>query len=203
MKPILPTPAAAVLIWAAVMAAIALPLAAAAVSPLLQWREPVYIVAGFAGIVGLALLLFQPLLALGLLPGLEGLRGRRVHRVTGVLLVLAVVLHVAALWITSPPDVIDALTFASPTPFSVWGVTAMGAVFLSALVAVFRRRLRPLAWRRAHAALAVVIVTGTVVHAWLITGTMETLSKAALCALVVAATVMAVMRLEPWRGLRR
>ena len=37
--------------------------------------------------------------------------------------------------------------------------------------------------------LAIVIVVGSVVHAILIEGTMETVSKAALCALVLAATV--------------
>ena len=37
--------------------------------------------------------------------------------------------------------------------------------------------------------LAVVIVAGSVVHAMLIEGTMETVSKAALCALVLAATI--------------
>jgi hypothetical protein len=38
-------------------------------------------------------------------------------------------------------------------------------------------------------ALAVVIVVGSVVHAMLIEGTMETMSKAALCALVGAAAI--------------
>ncbi|MDP2120025.1 MAG: ferric reductase-like transmembrane domain-containing protein [Hoeflea sp.] len=193
----------AVLIWGAVAAAVAIPIAAAALSPLLQWRDPVYIGAGFAGILALALLLFQPLLASGVLPGLEAPRGRRIHRVTGALLVMFAIIHVAALFVTSPPDVIDALTFASPTPFSVWGVVAMWALFLSALLAIFRRRVSPIAWRRAHTALAVVIVTGTVVHAWLITGTMETLSKAALCALVVAATFKALVDLRVWRRSRR
>ena len=37
--------------------------------------------------------------------------------------------------------------------------------------------------------LAAVIVTGSAVHAILIEGTMETMSKAALCALVVLAAV--------------
>ena len=104
------------------------PLALAAMSPLLQWRQPVYIAAGFAGIIAMCLLLLQPLLAGGLLPGLTGLRGRRLHRWTGALLVTAVLLHVAGLFVTSPPDVIDALLFRSPTPFSAWGVIAMGAV---------------------------------------------------------------------------
>ena len=45
------------LIWAALAAAICMPIAAAAASPLLAWRDPVYILAGFAGIVALGLML--------------------------------------------------------------------------------------------------------------------------------------------------
>ncbi|MBC7281289.1 MAG: ferric reductase-like transmembrane domain-containing protein [Hoeflea sp.] len=168
-------------------------------SPLLQWRDPVYIIAGFAGVIAMALLLLQPLLAAGMLPGIPAARGRLIHSFTGGLLLLFVIIHVAALWITSPPDVIDALTFASPTPFSFWGVTAMWAVFLSALFAVCRGRLRPRTWRLAHTALAVVIVAASIVHAWLITGTMETFSKATLCVLVAAATAKAVVDLRVWR----
>ena len=88
-----------------------------------------------------------------------------------------------------PPDVVDALPFTSPTPFSVWGVIAMWAIFAAALLAGLRRRLRlpPRAWRQGHTALAAVIVLGTVVHAMLIEGTMETVSKAALGVLALAA----------------
>jgi len=105
--------------------------------------------------------------------------------------------------VTSPPDVIDALLFASPTPFSAWGVIAMWALFASALLAGLRRRLRPRHWRRAHTLLAAVIAVGSVVHAMLIEGTMETFSKAALCALVVAATLMAFARLRVWAARTR
>jgi len=50
--------------------------------------------------------------------------------------------------------------------------------------------------------LAIVIVAGSVVHAMLIEGTMETISKAALCALVLAATVkvMADLRVRRKRA---
>ena len=187
--------------WAALGAALAVPIAAAATSPLIAWRDPVYIAAGFAGVIALALLLVQPLLVGGYLPGLRAPRGRRVHRWVGGLLVLAVVVHVAALWITSPPDMVDALLFASPTPFSAWGVIAMWAVFAAALLAALRRRLRlrPRTWRLAHGSLAVLIVVGTLVHALLIEGTMETLSKAVLCALVLAAAAKVVTDLRPWR----
>ena len=112
------SPARKFLIWTALGAAIAVPIAAAATSPLLAWRDPVYIAAGFAGIVAMASLLLQPLLVGGYLPGLPAPRGRRVHRAIGGILVAAVALHVAGLWVTSPPDVVDVLLFRSPTPFS-------------------------------------------------------------------------------------
>jgi len=188
------------LIWLALAAAVLLPLALAAGSPLLQWRQPVYILAGFSGIAAMSLLLLQPLLAGGLLPGLSGARGRNLHRWTGALLVAAVVLHVAGLWVTSPPDMIDALLLRSPTPFSVWGVIAMAAVFAAALLALLRHRLRlsPRIWRRAHVALAGVIVTGSVVHALLIEGTMEGVSKVVLCAALVVVTGKVVWGLNVW-----
>lgn len=172
-------------------------MAAAAMSPLLEWREPVYIVAGFAGIVAMSLLLLQPLLAAGYLPGVTATLSRRAHRWGGVLLVLAVVIHVAGLWITSPPDVIDALLLASPTPFSIWGVIAMWCVFAAAVMAVMQRQIRMQrrTWRLLHKVLAAFIVTGTVVHAMLIEGTMEWLSKMSLCVLLVITTSVVLVRL--------
>jgi hypothetical protein len=195
------------LIWVALAAAIGVPIAAAAASPLLAWRGAVYILAGFAGIIALGLLLFQPLLIGGYLPGLAARIGRRAHHWIGGALVVAVVIHVGGLWITSPPDMIDALLFASPTPFSPFGVIAMWAIFAVALLAALRRRwgLRPRTWRIAHMLLAIVIVAGSVTHAILIEGTMETVSKVALCALVLAATVkiMADLRARRKRGALR
>jgi len=190
----------AILIWAALGAAVAIPIGVAATSPLLAWRDPIYIAACLAGVVALALVFVQPLLAGGYLPGLPARRGRRFHGWIGVGLVAAVVLHVAGLWLTSPPDVIDALLFNSPTPFSAWGVVAMWAVFAAALVAVASRRLRARAqrWRFAHTALAAVVVAGSVVHAMLIEGTMGTWSKAALCALAIGATVNVLVDLRSW-----
>ena len=44
--------------------------------------------------------------------------------------------------------------------------------------------------------LAVVIVVGSVVHGILIEGTMETMSKAALCVLVLAATIKVMADLQ-------
>ncbi len=187
------------LIWAALAAAVCVPIAAAAASPLLAWRGPVYILAGFAGIVALGLTLFQPLLIGGYLPGLSGRMGRRAHLWIGAALVMAIVIHVGGLWITSPPDMIDALTFTSPTPFSPFGVIAMWAIFAVAVLAAFRRRLRPRTWRIAHTLLAIVIVVGSVAHGILIEGAMETVSKAALCALVLAATIKVMADLRVWR----
>jgi predicted ferric reductase len=193
--------APAALIWAALAAVIGVPLAAAAVSPLLEWRGPVYILGGFAGIIALSILLVQPLLIGGYLPGPSPYRRRRAHLWIGGVLVVALVVHVAGLWITSPPDMIDALLFISPTPFSAFGVVAMWAIFAVALLAALRRRLglRPRTWRIAHTLLAVVIVVGSVVHALLIEGAMETVSKAALCALVLAAAVKVIADLRVWR----
>lgn len=189
-----------VLAWATLGASVVVPIAVAAASPLLEWRQPVYIAAGFAGVVAMALLLVQPLLAGGYLPGLRTPRGRRVHFWVGLGLVAAILIHVAGLWLTSPPDVVDALLFASPTPFSAWGVIAMWAAFAAALVATLRRRLRipPRVWRPLHTCLAVLIVVGSVVHAMLIEGPMGTASKAVLCALALAATVKVVMDLRTW-----
>jgi hypothetical protein len=166
----------------------------AATSPLLAWRQPIYIVAGLAGVVALAILLLQPLLAAGYLPGLRAGQGRRAHVWIGTGLAAVVGVHVVGLWLTSPPDVIDALLFRSPTPFSAWGVIAMWAVFAAALLAALRRRLhvRPRVWRLLHTTLAIVVVLGSVIHALLIEGTMGTVSKAALCVLVVAAVVKAI-----------
>lgn len=177
-----------VLSWLALAGVVSVPLAAAAASPLLAWRDPVYILAGFTGIIAMVLLLVQPLLAMGYMPGLHLRSARRAHRWIGASLLAAVVLHVGGLWITSPPDVLDALFFRSPTPFSAWGVVAMWAVFATAVLAAIRKklRLRPPAWQFAHLSLAVVIVICCLVHAALIEGTMETITKVAVGTLTLA-----------------
>jgi len=190
-------------IWAAVIVALAVPVVAAAFSPLLQWREPIYIAAGFAGIVAMALMVVQPLMAARLLPGITSHRARRLHRGIGVVLILAVVAHVAGLWITSPPDVVDVLLLRSPTPFSLWGVAAMWALFAAGVVAALRRRFSLGVWRVVHTALVVIVVTGTVVHALLIDGAMETVSKWGLAVILGVATVKAISVLRCWRTLRR
>jgi predicted ferric reductase len=189
--------ARAALIWAVLAAAIGVPIALAATSPYLQWRDAIYIAASFAGIAALGFLLVQPLLIAGYLPGLSAFRARRVHHWVGGALVVAVVIHVAGLWITSPPDMLDALLFRSPTLFSPFGVLAMWGIFAVAVLALFRRRLGLRTWRITHLSLAAVIVGGSVIHGMLIEGTMETMSKAALCALVIAATIKVMVDLWP------
>lgn len=195
----------AALIWAVVAGSIVVSLAVAATSPLLAWRGPIYVVAAFAGVLALALVLLQPLLAAGYLPGLPVPRGRQAHRWVGAALVAAIIVHVAGLWLTSPPDVIDALLFDSPTPFSAWGVVAMWAAFAAALLAALRRplRIKLRLWRLGHTVLVLVVVLGGVVHALLIDGTMGSVSKLVLCALVVAVTTVALFNLRAWMVLTR
>ncbi|WP_299937686.1 ferric reductase-like transmembrane domain-containing protein [uncultured Pelagimonas sp.] len=182
--------------WGALAVAIVLPLVFAARSPLLEWRDPIYILAGFAGVIGLALLLVQPLLIAGTLPGVPS---QKTHTWTGFALILAVIIHVAGLWITSPPDVVDVLLFRSPTPFSIWGALAMWAVFAAGLLAIARRKLSQRRWRIAHTLAAATTIIGTVVHAWYVQGTMEVLSKGMLCLLVIGASVWALRRRRAWR----
>ena len=195
----------AVLIWGLLGIVIVVSLAEAAFSPLLAWRQPVYIAAGFAGVLAMAFLLLQPLLAGGYLPGLAAERGRRLHRWIGIALVIAVAVHVGGLAITSPPDVVDVLLFRSPTPFALWGVIALWAVLLAALIAALRTSLalRPRTWRRIHTTLALITVIASVVHAVLIEGTMETVSKVLLCAAAVGATVKVIVDLKVWVGRTR
>lgn len=190
------------LIWLAFLIAMIAPMIAAAFSPLLAWRDSIYIIAGFAGIFAMALLLTQPLLIGGYLPSISQRKNRQFHKWFGALLVVMVLIHVVFLWLTSPPDVIDVLLFRSPTPFSLWGVIAMWAVFLMGLMAATRKKIRlPLRiWQRAHLALAVITVIGSVGHAMLIEGTMETITKTVICIFVLAATAKVISdRIKPKR----
>lgn len=175
------------LTWLCVLAIMAAPVAAAAFSPLLAWRQPVYIAAGFAGVIALSLLVIQPLLAIRVMPSLTVRQTSRWHRWVGAALTVFVVIHVAGLWITSPPDVVDALLFVSPTPFSHWGVIAFWAVLITAFVMAARKRLRlkPATVKRFHRLLILIIVPCSVAHTWLIDGTMELATKTMVCVAVV------------------
>lgn len=186
----MPTPRKAALIWSALLLALVLPLVLAAQSPYLAYRDAIYIAAGFAGILALLLFGLQPLLAGGLLPGLRPRATRQWHRATGSLILVAVAVHVGGLYITSPPDTLDALLLVSPTPFSLYGVLAFWGLIVTGLLVVLRRQipLRYLHWSVLHNTLAFLIVISTVAHALLIEGTMGTLSKWLTCAFVVGIT---------------
>jgi hypothetical protein len=198
----------AALAWGSVAAFMIVPVSIAAFSPYLASRNMPYIVGGFAGIIGLSLLFLQPLLPAGYFAGSEGPAGRRWHRRLGAVIVLAVALHVGGLYLTSPPDTIDALLLVSPTPFSVYGVTAMWGIVATAILVLFRRRLglRLSVWRLIHNGLAAIVVVATVIHALQIEGAMEPISKWMLCMAVLAATGVALLDLRvvrpfrAWRG---
>lgn len=197
--------AKSLVIWSAVALVLLVPLVIAAQSPYLAYRDPSYIVAGFAGILSLILFLLQPLLAGGHIPGLRPRTARIWHRATGSVIILAVVAHVGGLYLTSPPDTLDALLLVSPTPFSLYGVVALWGMIITAILVLVRRRLplRFLHWAVLHNALAVLIVLSTVVHALLIEGTMGTASKWVTCLAVMAVTLWVVWDMRVVRPRRK
>lgn len=176
------------LIWIALTGAVIIPVALAALSPFLAYRDPVYIVAGFAGILTLSLFLMQPLLAAGLLPNLSRRAQRRLHPAIGGLLAIGAFVHVGGLYLTSPPDTLDALLLRSPTPFSVFGVAALGLMVVIAGLVLFRSRLHRLkaSWLAIHHFLVAALVVATVIHAVQINGAMEPISKGILCLTLIA-----------------
>src|SRR4051812_50103656 len=91
------------LIWATLAAVICVPIALAMTSDLLRWRGTIYILAGFAGIFALGLLLVQPLLIAGYLPGFSAYRARRAHHWTGGALVTAGGGHGGGVLVAKPP----------------------------------------------------------------------------------------------------
>lgn len=195
----------ALLIWIGLIVAMAAPVVIAMTSPYLAYRNLPYIVGGFAGIICLSLFVIQPLLAAGYLPGLSLVTERRWHRWIGAAIVTCVVLHVGGLYITSPPDTLDALLLVSPTPFSVYGVLAMWGIVATAILVALRRRLglRYSTWFIIHNVLALVVVVATVVHALQIEGAMEIASKWMLCLAALAATVVALFDLRVIKPLMR
>lgn len=181
------------------------PIVIAATSPLLAARSVSYILGGLAGVVALSLLLIQPILAAGYLPGPPAATLRRWHHWGGAAMVVAVAIHVGGLLVASPPDALDALLLVSPTPFSVYGVLAMWAVVLTVVLVGLRAtlRIRRGTWAILHNALALVIVFGTVLHALMIDGTMGRGSKIILCTAVIVVTLSAIVHLRVMRGRRR
>lgn len=146
-------------------------------SPLLQWRGPIYIAAGFAGIFAFCLILLQPLFISGDLPTTTPRQARKYHRMIGIGIVFFIVVHVAGLYWVSPMDVMDVLLFRSPTPFGLWGAIGFYALFALSLVLLFKGRLSLKTWQQAHLTLAALIAITSILHAIQIEGTMETVSK--------------------------
>lgn len=181
------------------------PVVIAAANPLQASRDAIYVTAGLAGVVGMTLLLIQPLLAARYLPGLHAIRARRWHRWIGTGIILAVAVHIGGLYLTSPADAMDALLLVSPTPFSVYGVTAMWGVVIIALLVAVRSRigLGDASWRFVHNGLAVIVIVATVVHALMIEGTMGTLSKVVLSICVVTAATAVTLHLRVVNPIRR
>ncbi len=205
-KPVSPK-TSTLLIWCVLALGLSAPLLVATWSPYLAYRGTAYIAAGFAGIVALLLFVLQPLLAAGYVPGPRPRTARLWHRATGSLILVAVAVHIGGLFITSPPDTLDALLLVSPTPFSLYGVIALWGLIITALLVTLRRRLplRYLPWAIVHNTLAFVIVISTVVHALLIEGTMGLASKWLTCLAVVIITswvLVDVRILRPRRARR-
>ena len=186
------------LVWGVIATLMIGPIVLAAVSPYLAYRNPAYIVGGFAGIVGLALFIIQPLLSAGFPPDASPTKRRRWHQWTGSILISCVMLHLGGLYVTSPQDTLDALLLVSPTPFSLYGVVAMWTTLLIVALVLLKRRmgLRPPVWQLIHSSLALVIVFATVIHALQIEGTMEAISKWILC--VAALMISAFVAVRHW-----
>lgn len=174
------------------------PVIIAAASPYQAARPAVYIVASLAGVLAMALLLVQPLLAAGYLPGLSPAQMRRGHLWTGSIFAACVAIHIGGLYLTSPQDALDALLLTSPTPFSVYGVIGMWGVLLTLILVALRTQvgLRYSAWQIIHNAVAAIVVICSVVHALMIEGTMGTISKWSLCLAIVAVTAIVIVHLR-------
>jgi predicted ferric reductase len=195
----------AALIWSLLAACVLVPVGIAAANPLQASRDALWIAGGMAGILALACLLVQPLLAAGYLPGPSAPAGRRWHRWVGAMIAATVGLHVGGLYLSSPQDMSDALLLVAPTPFSVYGVVGLGGVVLTAILVAVRSRsgLRYTTWRILHNALALVVVVSSIFHALLIEGAMGSLSKAILCAMILAATIVVLFRIHVTKALMK
>jgi len=186
------------LVWSLLAVCVLAPVAIAAANPLQESRDAFWIAGGLAGVVALALMLAQPLLAAGMLPAPPLPTARRWHRVLGFGVASLIVLHVVGLYLSSPEDIADALMLVAPTPFSVYGVLGLVGILLTIVLVAARSRLalRYAVWRLVHNGLALIVVAASVAHALLIEGAMGAVSKAALCALVLAATVAVLARIH-------
>ena len=179
-------------IWAAMV----VPIALATTSPYLAYRVPLYIAAGFAGIVAMSLFVLQPLLECPVRALIAPATARRWHRIIGASILILILAHAVGLYFVSPPDTIDASLLRAPTWFSLFGVVALWGAVLTALLAMTRLKLpmRPRSWERLHQSIASIIVIATALHAIQIEGAMEVMSKTLLAGTIVAATVFAARR---------
>jgi predicted ferric reductase len=194
--------ARSVVAWGLLAVCVLIPVGIAATNPLQASRDALWIAGGMAGVLALALLLLQPLLAAGALPGPTVPTARRWHRWLGATVVALTGLHIVGLYLSSPEDIADALLLVAPTPFSVYGVIGLGGVVLTAALVAFRSRLglRHASWRMLHNGLALIVVMSSIAHALLIEGAMGTVSKAVLCGLVLSVTVAVLVRVHVRRG---
>lgn len=185
-------------VWLGLAGLIVTPIWIAALSPYLPSRDVPYVASGFAGILCLGLFLVQPLLAGHYLPGLAPMQARRWHRRVGLGIVIAVFVHVGGLYLTSPPDTLDALFLNSPTPFSVFGVVAMWGTVFVALLAAARRRLGLdySLWKVIHHGIGSIVIVSTVIHALQIEGTMGNLSKWVICCSLLLVTALVAVDLR-------
>jgi predicted ferric reductase len=188
----------AALAWGLLAACVLVPIGIAAANPLQASRDALWIGGGLAGAVALALMLVQPLLAAGALPGAAASTGRWWHRRLGVSIAALIGLHVFGLYLSSPEDIADALMLVAPTPFSVYGVIGLAGIALTLALVALRSRagLRYVTWRIIHNGLALIVVGASIAHALLIEGAMGVVSKATLCALVLAATLLVLARVH-------
>ena len=161
------------------------PVVLAMFSPYLAFRPAIYIIAGFAGILTLPLLAIQPILPTRMVD-LNPIRARRLHRIIGPVLILLTLVHIGALYLTSPTDAVDALLLRAPTLFSVFGVIALWALFITASLAMFRKSLPKRLWNSLHLLFNVALSLSIVVHALQIEGAMEPVSKWIICSAILA-----------------
>jgi predicted ferric reductase len=184
--------------WTVIVAVAAVPVIAAAGSPLQAGRELLWVTGGMAGVVALSLLFVQPLLKAAAPALLPASSGTLWHRWTGIAIAVLVGLHIGALYLYSPDDITDALLLVAPTPFSLYGVISLWCLVLTILLVATRRRLGLAKrwWRILHSVLAVAIVSAGVVHAVLIEGAMEEFSKLAVCAAARATTTAGALEVN-------
>lgn len=180
--------------WILLAFCLGMPALLAAFSPLLEWRGPVYTAAGFAGILAYSFMLWQPLLMAGHWPPIKRRYARLLHRAVGAGVILLVAVHVLGLYLISPMDVLDVLSFRSPTPFGLWGAIALYILLVLGFVVLFKRKIPLARWRFLHLSLASILSLTTILHVLPIEGTMESISKWILAAALLAALTRVVFR---------